>query len=174
LHIQELYIGIWFHLEPEEAPLRDGVVATKWGFTSVTFADWIDGVLNDLRGHDFPLEDVDIEFALATVGLPRNKAFLHQLEHGLRNDLTRARLRVAWHAVGQDRLPGDRTVHSEMYEFARLNPGDSSLLDAYQGYTDHLETGRFGYLAQVQAEEVHKAGVVAALRSIVTAQSALV
>jgi hypothetical protein len=167
-------VGVWFHLKVRDAHLWDGVVASKWGFTSATFAERINGVLSDLRGRHFPLEDVDVEFALAIVWLPRNQAFLHQLEHGLRNDLTRARLRVAWHAVGQDRLPGDRTVHSEMYEFARLNPGDSSLLDAYQGYTDHLETGRFGYLAQVQAEEVHKAGVVAALRSIVTAQSALV
>jgi hypothetical protein len=109
-------VGVWFHLKVRDAHLWDGVVASKWGFTSATFAERINGVLSDLRGRHFPLEDVDVEFALAIVWLPRNQAFLHQLEHGLRNDLTRARLRVAWHAVGPDRLPGDRTVHSEMYE----------------------------------------------------------
>ncbi|KAF4043907.1 hypothetical protein GN244_ATG03780 [Phytophthora infestans] len=150
--------GRYFRIRPEEVGLYKHSYASKWGYTTQEAIARGNQVIREVTtGRGVPEAGLNPMLAVAFAGLPHSRRLPNQLEHGLRNALKRAELRLRYHASGPVPMPRDRTVFSEPFEYAVYRLRGDDLFVVYAAYATQLEEGRRVALETVERMDRQRA-----------------
>ncbi|EEY65985.1 uncharacterized protein PITG_03517 [Phytophthora infestans T30-4] len=150
--------GRYFRIRPEEVGLYKYSYASKWGYTTQEAIARGNQVIREVTtGRGVPEAGLNPMLAVAFAGLPHSRRLPNQLEHGLRNALKRAELRLRYHASGPVPMPRDRTVFSEPFEYAVYRLRGDDLFVVYAAYATQLEEGRRVALETVERMDRQRA-----------------